>query len=86
MPGLLYGEFILCIMVDGASELMPKHLRAVLPAVVLGMSAWAFYYWAPWIYALPLTAEGTSPDLLLFLLRPRCHRCDCADTAREDAS
>ena len=54
IPGLLYGELMLAMMVDKMSgPQRDRAVRLIALAVVV-----CFLFFAPWVYALPLTSEG----------------------------
>lgn len=61
MPGLFYGHLLASLLVD----FLPTKSRVVFVAIVCAALTAAFLYWAPWIYALPLTDKDHSALKLL---------------------
>ena len=55
MPALMYAEIMTAIMVDqlAGPKAMPVISKILITIVFAG-----FLYYAPWVYALPLTSEG----------------------------
>lgn len=55
MPALMYAEIMTAIMVDqlAGPKAMPMVSKVLIAIVFAG-----FLYYAPWVYALPLTSEG----------------------------
>ena len=54
MPALMYAELVAPISMDRVFGARYMGLAAKLMLVAFSAG---FYYWAPWIYSLPLTAE-----------------------------
>lgn len=55
MPALMYGQLITGLMID---RLVPRRWRWHVAMALLVICAGCFLYYAPWIYALPLSSEG----------------------------
>lgn len=55
MPALMYGQLITGLVVD---RMVPQRWRSHVIATLLVVCGGCFTYYAPWIYALPLTGEG----------------------------
>ena len=62
MPALMYGEVIAALMVEQlvGKQRMPLAMKLIM-LVVLS----SFCYYAPWVYAYPLTSEGHARRRLL---------------------
>lgn len=60
MPGLLYGELLLSILLDSllTSAVTNDTYRNSVFVGVVTAAAWGIYYWSPWIYADPLLEAG----------------------------
>ncbi|KAK4537800.1 hypothetical protein CDCA_CDCA14G3825 [Cyanidium caldarium] len=53
LPGLYYAVLLAAWLVDRA--LPSATVRRVLVAAAVALASWAFLYFAPWVYGLPLT-------------------------------
>jgi hypothetical protein len=51
----MYGEVLTALMVDQLAG--PKHMPTAAKVLITIIFA-SFLYYAPWVYAFPLTAEG----------------------------
>lgn len=69
MPGLLYGELLLAIMLDALAESIATRFKFAMHVTVIVASALGLAYWAPWVYALELTRQGANDQDCLELLR-----------------
>ncbi len=58
MPGLLYGELLLAIMLDALAESVATRFKFSLHVAVIVASALGLAYWAPWVYAIELSKQG----------------------------
>lgn len=54
IPSLMYAQLLSAQLVD----MLPAAPRRAVVAVAVAAMAAALAFWAPWIYALPLTKEG----------------------------
>ena len=64
LPGLLYGELLLAIMLDALAESIATRFKFTMHVTVIVASALGLAYWAPWVYALELTRQGTVGYLI----------------------
>lgn len=54
IPALFYSELLLANIVDS----LPRTRRNIVASVIIASTLIAFVYWAPWVYATPLTEKG----------------------------
>lgn len=54
LPALTYGQLLTAMLVDA----LPRVVRLPLTAIILVSVLGAFFFWSPWIYALPVDEKG----------------------------
>jgi len=54
IPGLYYAILLTGLLMNN----LPRAVKINLSAVVIVATAFCFYRWSPWVYGLPLTADG----------------------------
>jgi dolichyl-phosphate-mannose--protein O-mannosyl transferase len=62
MPALMYGEVMSALMVE---QLVGKKNMPLAMKLIMGVVLASFCYYAPWVYAFPLTSEGHARRRLL---------------------
>lgn len=62
LPGLLYGELLVAIVLDGLTDVFAPKQKVLVCSVVIAIAAYGTWYFAPWIYALPIPAHGENPS------------------------
>jgi dolichyl-phosphate-mannose--protein O-mannosyl transferase len=62
MPALMYAEVLTALMVD---QIAGPRAMPVVTKVLVGIVTIGFLFYAPWVYAMPLTSEGHARRRLL---------------------
>ena len=57
IPGLMYGELMLAMTLDKLAAGAPRTRDAVVRGALLAVVG-VYLFYAPWVYAIPLTSEG----------------------------